>query len=595
MNMKLSIILPAMVLVVCGSLAAGTLEPAGPPAPTMKTLNEVEARIPIRPSEMPITIGNPGSYYLTGNFTASSATHAIFISAEHVTVDLNGYSLNGNNKLGRDAIQIDASMKYTTIRNGYIFNWSGNGINGEEAERTYVEDVHVDTVTNEGIFLASGTKAIGCSATNCGEGFTLGSDSIAVRCTARNNTNNGFGTWGNCLLAECIASGNGTNGLDKAQTPAQAEPRIPINADTAPGNSAFEYVISRAGSYYLTADVSTAKSGISVDVDDVTIDLMGFTISGPDVGIRNGVYMYQRNNVQISNGTIRDFSAGIYEAITTGKNHKISYINAVSNTVSGIVLLGTNCRVENCTSSDNGTGSTSHVYGIRAGENAMVSSNTVEGNGYSTVGAYVYGIYTSSGSTVTDNTVCNNGSSGGNRVYGIVGAQSSMITDNNIRKNGTSAQGNVYGISASYGSVITGNAVYDNGDSSLGGNVYGILSGVGTCIKANTAYSNGTNADGEVHGFNIGKGSTVEGNTAAENGDNAIHAIPYGYYVDTGCTVIGNTAYSNGTSTILTHNHIGFLLLGKSLLDQNTSTDHYSDFVLYSASGASTTGLNHGL
>src|SRR5450759_4606024 len=70
--------------------AQGSLTPPGTPAPTMKTLAQIEPRTPI--SSAPFTIAAPGSYYLTTNLTVSGG-NAITIAANGVTLDLNGFTI----------------------------------------------------------------------------------------------------------------------------------------------------------------------------------------------------------------------------------------------------------------------------------------------------------------------------------------------------------------------------------------------------------------------------------------------------------------------------------------------------------------------
>src|SRR6186713_1252076 len=73
--------------------------PLGPPAPTMKTLDQVEPRKPIDATNTPgdadslFKITQPGSYYLTANVTGVNAKYGIEIAASGVTVDLNGFDL----------------------------------------------------------------------------------------------------------------------------------------------------------------------------------------------------------------------------------------------------------------------------------------------------------------------------------------------------------------------------------------------------------------------------------------------------------------------------------------------------------------------
>ena len=60
-----SLLALAGLVVVSTFTMAGDLEPPGAPGSTMKTLDEVEPRIPISQGDIPLTINESGSYYLT--------------------------------------------------------------------------------------------------------------------------------------------------------------------------------------------------------------------------------------------------------------------------------------------------------------------------------------------------------------------------------------------------------------------------------------------------------------------------------------------------------------------------------------------------
>src|ERR1700675_3088171 len=98
----------------------GSLTPPGAPGPTMKSLDQIEARTPI--SSLPFTISASGSYYLTGNLIATGSTAGITISADNVTLDLNGFALIGN--LGSSSpvagINVPSGQRNLCIRNGTV-------------------------------------------------------------------------------------------------------------------------------------------------------------------------------------------------------------------------------------------------------------------------------------------------------------------------------------------------------------------------------------------------------------------------------------------------------------------------------------------
>ncbi len=87
-----TVLLLIVLFVVIGALGThvwgGPLDPPGPPA---STLPQVEPRMPIPPvgwsGTFPISIAQPGSYYLTRSLTGVSGQNGLVIGVEAVTVE----------------------------------------------------------------------------------------------------------------------------------------------------------------------------------------------------------------------------------------------------------------------------------------------------------------------------------------------------------------------------------------------------------------------------------------------------------------------------------------------------------------------------
>ena len=161
----------------------------------------------------------------------------------------------------------------------------------------------------------------------------------------------------------------------------QVEPRTPL------GQADFSITISQSGSYYLTQDVTIAganDNGITIDPNNVTIDLMGFTITCPGSGAGSGIFMNGRTNIEINNGTVQRFGkTGIFEANFSGSGHRVIGVRSIENGQYGIWLWSDNSLVKDCAATDNGPNSSVDVYGIRSDLNSTLMNNTVTNNGKS--------------------------------------------------------------------------------------------------------------------------------------------------------------------------------------------------------------------
>ena len=211
----------------------------------------------------------------------------------------------------------------------------------------------------------------------------------------------------------------------------EVEPRVPIHASDLP------LTITEPNSYYLAEDInftSTANHAITIECNDVTIDLMGYTLKGQGSGTKSGIYMNGRTNVEMRNGTIRDFYGGIYEASNNGTQHRVMNIRAVSNQYYGIRLLGKSHLIKDCTATKNGND------GLCAGSGSTVTGNTVYSNSDDGIQAGAY-------NTLTNNTTYLNGDDG------IQAGDGCTVTGNTASGNGHR------GIGVGSYSIVTGNTV----------------------------------------------------------------------------------------------------------------------------------------
>ncbi len=110
------------------------------------------------------------------------------------------------------------------------------------------------------------------------------------------------------------------------------------------------YTISAPGAYYLGSSLTVAGSdGITINADNVTLDLMGFSLiyGTPGTGIHSAIYMNGRTNVEIRNGAMDSWSFGVFENGTTGSLHRILNIRT-RNCDYGVQLKGNGHLIKGC-------------------------------------------------------------------------------------------------------------------------------------------------------------------------------------------------------------------------------------------------------
>lgn len=210
-------------------------------------------------------------------------------------------------------------------------------------------------------------------------------------------------------------------------------------AQVAKQITSFPAIITKPGCYVLSENLvpkKAADAAITVNVDDVKLDLSGHVISqteaaGADV---YGIHSPFRGGISVFNGTTRGFSNGTrlnwYQSAATDLTIENRRVEACRNY--GIQAAGLSGTVRNCIVNDTGKGGTSHAFGISIDLGfGTISDNTVAG----TVGAsgHSFGIFGSASAGVIEgNRILNEPGSHGEVGLRLGGAQSERVENNRI-------------------------------------------------------------------------------------------------------------------------------------------------------------------
>ena len=496
-KMTLSVMISVCLTWGAGNvLAQGSLTPPGAPGVTMKTLEQVEPRIPIPGGTVSTTINSSGSYYLTGNLYRT-----LTISANNVTLNLMGYTID---PASGDAIDIPKTFinpKNLVIRNG-ILTGAATGLDARYllSSNSRFENLTVSNCSYCGLYIGSDCVVENCLIKNCnsygiqsssvgrldvrncriidttGDGVVAAGGSKIIGNTIENSSGDGLRLTGSgTYVAGNIIKGNVDN-YDLSSSN-----QINILLCELPETLSWPCAVKLAGRLICP---QAGVNGITVDADDITIDLAGHALIGPGASSGHGIYQADDlYNLTILNGKISGWSniskGGIF---ARGSSFLIHGIQVTTNFY-GMYLFD-NGAINDCTAMNNVS------IGIRSGSKNVISDCIAKGNG-------AYGISASSSSKISN---CVSGSNRGGISTGtgtlVSGCVANYNTTDGIMVNlACRAIGNQANNNDDAGILVSGSHGHIEGNSVMGNDIGIEVNAAVNFIVRNIARANTVNYD----------------------------------------------------------------------------------------------------
>jgi parallel beta-helix repeat protein len=529
-------------------LAQGPLLPSDAPAPTMKSLDQIEPRTPI--ANLPFTITASGSYFITGNLTGTTSSAGIIIDADHVAIDLMGFTLQGLPD-ALDGIRVLNARNGITVRNGSVTGWGQEGIDlihGGNGSGGLIEGVFV--FGNTGAGLRANDHAVVARVTaryNGGTGISAGQNSVIRESTARENGSAGIAGSINNVIENNTAQGNGGNGItsgtgstvagnvSRANTGsgifANSGSRVTGNTVTTNGASGIgvqSFSVVRDNTADANGYASATAAGISASLGHNRIE--NNTLTRNNIGLRatDSDNVVKDNIVKLS--TLRNYEFGV-------RNQLDLLLSEIPATISWPALV----RLAGPLTGGIGTN------GITIAANDV----TIDLQGHTLAGApgSLSGIYARDvrNTTVRNGNVVNWGSAG---VALVLNSFNGVVDSITVRSNGST------GIILSSQSIARNCEASDNGGRGISSG-----SGVDCRIESCSAYRNGDSGiyvEGQgvvVDCFSKGNGQdgfhvSLVSRSVLLSRCNATSNERNGFILTAYCTLIDSMATHNGGSGV---------------------------------------------
>jgi parallel beta-helix repeat protein len=333
----------------------------------------------------------------------------------------------------------------------------------------------------------------------------------------------------------------------------QIEPRTPL-IEGAPGvsiSSTGTITISEPGSYFLTADVVISdadSSGIRIQggflslVDrGVTLDLNGFSITGPSSATNSGIFSVQSgSNLVVKNGTIRGFENQIsLDFVVNVRIEGVTFENSGGTAISFEKVSAS--TIKNCVFNNSGEDA---IYIGNDSANIRVTQCQINR-------ASRFGILIDSSSAVTvESCTVSESESSGIRISSTASgdALGNLVTNSNIygsgfsgiyvRSDGGVVRGNtikncVISRSQDYGIFILGNAGINEGNRIINNDISIVEADSGTpsgiFVNVGTENRIERNQISSITGTGIVTGASSGGNLIINN---SVHDVTTGYALD---------------------------------------------------------------
>jgi hypothetical protein len=103
------------------------------------------------------------------------------------------------------------------------------------------------------------------------------------------------------------------------------------------------YTITAPGIYCLDRSTNVGGTGITIEANDVTVDLKGYTLEVTAAGVVSS----GRSNITVRNGTIRGGDFGVALRGSAGAGHVVERMRVEASSESGIVVHGRGGVVRN--------------------------------------------------------------------------------------------------------------------------------------------------------------------------------------------------------------------------------------------------------